>query len=162
MREDATITESVLEALSRASTDGPSESYSLGASDATDQRERELDELLSQVDGALPTDELQFDEAIVKENVDEILLMLIALREGAHGEQLISDVARFFGTELSPGTIYPSLHDLEEEDVLSMHAKVRTKEYSVADEEFVRSSLERSMIQHLAFGLLMYAYLSRY
>ncbi len=43
-----------------------------------------------------------------------------------------------------------------------MHAKVRTKEYSVADEEFVRSTLERSMIQHLAFGLLMYAYLSRY
>ncbi|MWV40503.1 MULTISPECIES: helix-turn-helix transcriptional regulator [Natrialba] len=162
MREDATTTETVLEELSRASTDGTSESNSLDASGATDQVEREFDELLSEVDGALPTDEVRFDDAIVKENVEEILLMLIAFREESHGEQLISDVARFFETELSPGTIYPSLHDLEEEDVLSMHAKVRTKEYSVADEEFVRSTLERSMIQHLAFGLLMYAYLSRY
>ncbi len=95
MREDATTTETVLEELSRASTDGTSESNSLDASGATDQVEREFDELLSEVDGALPTDEVRFDDAIVKENVEEILLMLIAFREESHGEQLISDVARF-------------------------------------------------------------------
>ena len=165
MREDTPHTESVLDALSRAATaDTQSESYdlSLGSTeDATRDVEREPDELMAQVNGALPTDEVQFDEAIIKENLDEILLMLIALHDETHGKELLSDLTHLFGAQLSPGTVYPSLHNLEEEDVLSMHAKVRTKEYSIADEEYVRGTVERTMVQHLAFGLLLYAFLPR-
>jgi PadR family transcriptional regulator, activator of gas vesicle formation len=40
-----------------------------------------------------------------------------------------------------------------------MHAKVRTKEYPVADTEYVRGAVERTMVQHLAFGLLLYEFL---
>ncbi|RQG94429.1 helix-turn-helix transcriptional regulator [Natrarchaeobius chitinivorans] len=163
MREDVTNTESVLENFSRTSTNGTSESNAPDASEgSTDAVERELGELMSQVDGALPTDEVEFDEDIVKENVDEILLMLIALRDGTHGEQLISDLSSFFGTQLSPGTIYPSLHELNEDEVLSMHARVRTKEYSIANEDYARSTIEDAMVQHLAFGLLLYAFLSQH
>lgn len=165
MREETPNTEAVLDQLSKAVTsDYQAESYdiSLGSTDdATRDVERELDELMAQVNSALPTDEVQFDEAIIKENLDEILLMLIALHEETHGKELLSDLTHLFGAQLSPGTVYPSLHNLEEEDVLSMHAKVRTKEYSIADEEYVRATVERAMLQHLAFGMLLYAFLPR-
>ncbi|QLK27542.1 PadR family transcriptional regulator [Natrinema zhouii] len=165
MREETPNTEAVLDQLSKAVTsDYQAESYdiSLGSTDdASRDVERELDELMAQVNSALPTDEVQFDEAIIKENLDEILLMLIALHEETHGKELLSDLTHLFGAQLSPGTVYPSLHNLEEEDVLSMHAKVRTKEYSIADEEYVRATVERAMLQHLAFGMLLYAFLPR-
>ncbi|WP_339105750.1 helix-turn-helix transcriptional regulator [Haloterrigena salinisoli] len=165
MREETPNTESVFDELSRAATaDSQSESYdiSLGTTaESAEDVERELDELMEQVNAALPTDDVQFDEALIKENLDEILLLLIALHEETHGKELLSDLTHLFGAQLSPGTVYPSLHDLEDEDVLSMHAKVRTKEYSIADEEFVRATVERTMVQHLAFGLLLYAFLPR-
>ena len=165
MREDTPNTESVFDELSKAATaDSQSESYdiSLGTTaESTADVERELDELMDQVNAALPTDDVQFDEALIKENLDEILLMLIALHEETHGKELLSDLTHLFGAQLSPGTVYPSLHNLEEEGVLSMHAKVRTKEYSIADEDVVRATVERTMVQHLAFGLLLYAFLPR-
>ncbi|MFC6719380.1 PadR family transcriptional regulator [Natrialbaceae archaeon GCM10025810] len=177
MREDPpdtkTTPSSILEELSRSAstgTTGPdrSEPYeiSLGSGTADERTraeavERELDELMERVNGALPTDEVAFDEAIVKENLDEILLMLIALHGETHGKELLSDLTHLFDAQLSPGTVYPCLHSLEEEGVLSMHAKVRTKEYSIADEGYVRGTVERAMVQHLAFGLLLYAFLPR-
>lgn len=164
MREERKQTRSVLDDLSRAATtDTEAESYgiTIGTSDTGRDVERELDELMDQVNSALPTDDVQFDEAIIKENLDEILLMLIALHGETHGKELLSDLTHLFGAQLSPGTVYPSLHTLEEEDVLSMHAKVRTKEYSIDDEEYVRATVERTMVQHLAFGLLLYAFLPR-
>ncbi|RQG92749.1 PadR family transcriptional regulator [Natrarchaeobius halalkaliphilus] len=164
MHEDAISTESVLEELSRAATDGTSESHSLDSADtSTDEGgiERELLGLLAEVTETIPAETTQFDEAIIKENLDEVLLMLITLHEETHGEELISDLARFFDTQLSPGTVYPLLHELKADDVLSMHAKVRTKEYSIADEEHVTAAIEESMIQHLTFGLLLYLFLTR-
>ncbi|MFC3960168.1 PadR family transcriptional regulator [Halovivax cerinus] len=140
----------------------PSYDISIGTvEDATDDIEADVDDLMDQVRGALPTDDVQFDEAIVKENLEEVLLMLISLHGETHGKQLLSDLSQFFGTQLSPGTVYPSLHGLEDEEVLSMHAKVRTKEYAIDDESAVRGRVERTMVQHLAFGLLLYAFLPR-
>ncbi|MFP8889709.1 helix-turn-helix transcriptional regulator [Natrialbaceae archaeon A-CW2] len=165
MRENPPNTKSVLEQFtSTAAANGQSEQYeiTIGASqDTTRDVERELDELMEQVNGALPTDDVQFDEAIIKENLDEILLMLISLHGETHGKELLSDLTHLFGAQLSPGTVYPSLHSLEDEDVLSMHAKVRTKEYAIDDEDFVRATVEQTMVQHLAFGLLLYAFLPR-
>lgn len=165
MREELPNTRSVLDDLSRAvSSDPQAESYSIsiGATEADgNDVEADLDELMAEVTSALPADDVQFDEAIIKENLDEILLMLISLHGEAHGKELLSDLTHLFGAQLSPGTVYPSLHSLEEEGVLSMHAKVRTKEYSIADDAVVRATVERTMVQHLAFGLLLYAFLPR-
>lgn len=165
MRENTNQPKSVLDELSRAATaPEQSESYDISIGTNSDDGydiERELDELMAQVNSSLPTDDVQFDEAIIKENLEEILLMLIALHGETHGKELLSDLTHLFGAQLSPGTVYPSLHNLEEQEVLSMHAKVRTKEYSIADEEFVRATVEQTMVQHLAFGLLLYAFLPR-
>ena len=162
MREEQRNTRSVLDDLSMSAGSDPqtdSHSISIGTIEANDTDiEAELEELMAQVVAALPTDDIQFDEAIIKENLEEILLMLISMHGEAHGKELLSDLTHLFGAQLSPGTVYPSLHRLEEEGVLSMHAKVRTKEYSIADEEVVRATVERTMLQHLAFGMLLYAF----
>ncbi|MFD1644109.1 PadR family transcriptional regulator [Haloarchaeobius litoreus] len=159
-------TSSVFSDLTAAATDDDSgEQYELtiGSAEKVDEKsvERELDEMLESVEDALPTDEAEFDEEIIKENLDEVLLMLISLRGETHGKELISDLTRLFGAQLSPGTVYPGLHKLEEDDVLHMHKKVRTKEYSIEDEREVRTSVERTMLQHLAFGYLLYSFLPR-
>lgn len=96
--------------------------------------------------------DFDFDDAVVKENLEAIILVLISVRGGAHGKRLISDLAELFGAQLSPGTVYPRLHELESAGVLSVHELVRTKEYTVADEERARELIERAMYQHLALG----------
>ncbi|WP_293031656.1 helix-turn-helix transcriptional regulator [Natronococcus sp.] len=124
--------------------------------------DHELDELLDQVTAALATDEVDLDESLVKDNLEELLLVLVSVHGSTHGKELLADLTEQFDAQLSPGTVYPCLHDLEEDGVLSMHAKVRTKEYSVVDEAYVRATLERTMTQHLAFGLLLDRFLSSY
>lgn len=117
--------------------------------------EEALDEALRQTPAG---DAFEFDESVVKQNLDEILLSLIALRcEGTHGKALIEDLANLFGADLSPGTVYPRLHDIENEDVLEMYELVRTKEYAVADETAAKDRIETAMHQHLCLGLFLSA-----
>lgn len=168
MYEESDNAQSVFNELTASATnseDGESNEVELliGSTPKADDKtvERELDEMLAAVRGQLPTDDVDFGEDIVKENLDEILLMLISLRGETHGKELISDLTRLFDAQLSPGTVYPSLHQLEEEEILKMHKKVRTKEYSIDDEREVRETVERTMVQHLAFGFLLYSFLPR-
>ncbi|RZH68178.1 PadR family transcriptional regulator [Natrinema altunense] len=165
MYENSPAVESVLDELTRRlladSQSEPSDPALESTEDAPKDIERQLDELVAQVHGAFPADDVQFDEAMIRDNLEELLLVLIALHGETHGKELISALTSLFETQLSPGTVYPTLHELEEADVLSMHAKVRTKEYSIADEAYVRATVEQTMVQHLAFGLLLYAVLPR-
>lgn len=163
MREDPT-TESVPDTLSTAdSADERSELFELLLESANQQRDVEADlaALIEQIDAILPTEDVAFSDAIIKENLDDILLVLITLHGEAHGKELLSDLSQQLGVQLSPGTVYPSLHHLEDEEILSMQTKVRTKEYSINDEEAVRSMIEETMLQHLAFGMFLYAVLPR-
>lgn len=100
-------------------------------------------------------DQLHVDDGLVKESLDELLVMLIALRtKDAHGKGIMGDLNRFFGTNLSPGTVYPALHDLEESGVLQVHELVQTKEYTVGDGAAARENLREAMRQHFAMGVL--------
>jgi len=119
--------------------------------------EADPEHVLSSVMETLTVEEsFTFDDEIVKQNLDEILIALIALRDGTHGKALIDDLSRLFDAELSPGTVYPRLHDIESDDVLSMHELVRTKEYSVDDEDAAREQIERAMYHHLTLGLFLH------
>lgn len=101
------------------------------------------------------TDQLDVDDGLVKQSLDELLVMLIALRTNdAHGKGIMGDVNRFFGTQLSPGTVYPTLHDLEERGLLEVHELVQTKEYFLRDEAAAREAVREAMRQHLAMGFL--------
>lgn len=104
-----------------------------------------------------PHTDFRFDEGLVKNNLDELLLLLIAVRsQETHGKALMEDLTEFFGARLSPGTVYPQLHELEEDGLLQKHEKVRTKEYRIADSEAVERTLQRTMWQHLATGYALY------
>jgi DNA-binding HxlR family transcriptional regulator len=96
---------------------------------------------------------LDFEEALVTESLDEVLLVLVGLgEEGTHGKGLMSDLETVFGADLSPGVVYPRLHELEEEGLLEVQELVRTKEYRIADGERVRERIEGAMRQHLALA----------
>lgn len=98
-------------------------------------------------------DTFQFEGELVKQSLDELLVVLIALSDGSvHGKGLMGDLADVFGVHLSPGTVYPKLHDLEEAGVLEMHELVRTKEYRIADADAARDIVERGFRQHFAIG----------
>ncbi|GAB7019607.1 helix-turn-helix transcriptional regulator [Halostagnicola sp. A-GB9-2] len=164
MREEPPDSMSLFAKLSRViATNKTSESHETPLNEPEEpvDVEHEFEELMAQVDDVLQTDGVHFEDAMIKENLDDILLMLISLHGETHGKELLSDLDSLFETELSPGTVYPRLHDLEDEEILSMHSKIRTKEYAIADDDHVRSSVEETMVQHLAFGLLLYAFLYR-
>lgn len=121
-----------------------------------------LEPVLGQVlDGLFDEEAERLDEAMIKENLDDILLLLIAGRESdRHGKALIGDLTTVFDAHLSPGTVYPRLHDLDERGTLDVKPLVRTKEYEIADEAAVVDRIESSMRQHLAMGMFLRAALS--
>jgi DNA-binding PadR family transcriptional regulator len=88
---------------------------------------------------------VSLNDRLVKAYLDEVLVVLISARGGACGQDLIQDLYRL-GCGLSPGTIYPHLHDLADEGVLDMHEQRRTKQFEVADHdevtELVRDAFE--------------------
>jgi hypothetical protein len=103
-----------------------------------------------------------FEESAVKENLDEILLLLVAHRTSdTHGKGLMGDLATLFDTHLSPGTVYPRLHELEEEGLLRVQELVRTKEYVVDDGDALTDQVEAAMEQHLVLGLFFRQALAR-
>ena len=105
-----------------------------------------------------PDRAFRFEEELVKNSLDELLLVLVALRDAeTHGKGLMEDLSQLFDARLSPGTVYPRLHELEEEDVLEMHELVRTKEYRIEDLEETRDRIEAAMTQHLALGFVFYS-----
>jgi hypothetical protein len=114
--------------------------------------------VLTSVTNTLFDDPFAFDESVVKGNLDEILLMLVALRDSdTHGKGLMEDLETVFDADLSPGTVYPRLHDLDDNDLLRVQELVRTKEYRIDDDEDARDRIEEAMRQHLALGFFFYA-----
>lgn len=161
-RGDALVSELAAKAVDGdAAHDGEIVVQTFGE-DVEDGAERKLEELSQTVVDALPVRGIHLKEELVKDNLEELLLLLIGLHGETHGKRLMTDVANLTDVQLSPGTLYPVLHDLESEGVLSMHKRVRTKAYEIAETEKAIAKLERSMIQHFTFGLLQYAFLSEY
>lgn len=99
-------------------------------------------------------DEVSCDR--VRSDLDELLLALVAVREGGtHGKGLIEGLDDLFGAELSPGTVYPHLHDLADDGVLTTHELVRCKEYRMDDAAGASERVAAAARQHLALGLFL-------
>ena len=114
-------------------------------------------DLLGDVSNALfPGEEVELDESVVKGNLDAVLLALVATQDhNTHGKGLMETLASAFGAEFSPGTVYPSLHDLEEEGCLETRELVRTKEYAVDDADLSREQVAAAARQHLLLGAFL-------
>jgi hypothetical protein len=122
-----------------------------------------ISEVVSEVESSLfGNDSFSFEETHVKSSLDELLLSLVALRNAdTHGKQLLDDLAQEFDTILSPGTVYPRLHELCDEDVLEQRELVKTKEYTLDDAEAAESSVAAAARQHLALGMILRAALEK-
>lgn len=72
-----------------------------------------------------------FIERFVKEYLDMIALALIASKPMC-GIEIIDVVHKNFNVLLSPGTIYPVLHELEERGLLEYEHKIKKKVYMPA------------------------------
>jgi DNA-binding PadR family transcriptional regulator len=101
-------------------------------------------------------EEFDFDEEMIKGSLDELLLVLVALRDqGTHGKGLMEDLTELFDAPLSPGTVYPRLHGMAEADLLEVHELVRTKEYHLDGAADARERVTSAMRQHLTLGLFL-------
>jgi hypothetical protein len=97
-----------------------------------------------------------FDEDLVTHQLDELLLALVGLCDSeTHGTGLMDSTEQAFGVQPSPGTVYPRLHEFEDEGVLMCHELVQTKQYSIADRDAAADYLRDAMIRHLAIGLFL-------
>ncbi|WP_178916884.1 helix-turn-helix transcriptional regulator [Natronomonas gomsonensis] len=115
-------------------------------------------ELVSDVESSVADSGFSFGESYVKTSLDELLLALVGLRTSdTHGKQLLDDLASEFDTVLSPGTVYPRLHGLCDGDVLEQRELVKTKEYTLADEDAARGQVAEAARQHLALGMVFHA-----
>jgi hypothetical protein len=124
------------------------------------------DDVAAALTAALETlfddEEFTFDESMVKANLEPILVTLVALQgQGTHGKALMGDLAELFGAQLSPGTVYPSLHQLDDDDVFEVYEMVRTKEYRLADDDAAYDLVAEAMYQHLAIGFFFQQALRR-
>ena len=118
-----------------------------------------VSEVVTEVEASLfGEDTFTFEETHVKSSLDELLLSLVALRDAdTHGKQLLDDLAQEFDTILSPGTVYPRLHELCEEDVLQQRELVKTKEYTLDDVDAAGGAVAEAARQHLALGMVLRA-----
>jgi DNA-binding PadR family transcriptional regulator len=97
----------------------------------------------------------RFDESYVKHDLEALVLSIIALDGPTHGKGVMNTLAEAFDNDLSSGTVYPSLHDLEEAGLLERHELVRTKQYAIADEERALARLRAAMEQHRELAALL-------
>ncbi|MGM0510290.1 MAG: response regulator [Thermoplasmatota archaeon] len=107
-----------------------------------------------------------FTKEGIKESVkdwclEEILLLLIMNRDGASGKDLMSDLNNIFGVELSSSIVYPRLHDLEEEGLLSINEHIRTKEYLIDDEQRANVRISKKLKQFFGIYSVLKLLLSR-
>ena len=82
-------------------------------------------------------------QRFVKDELESIVLAL-TLREPMCGTDIIKTIHSKFNVLLSPGTIYPLLHDLEKKGLLKCEYGVKTKTYKpmAGAEEKIRKMLE--------------------
>lgn len=146
---------SVESLLRRLRADATDDAPAIGRSDAETAGPEQA--VATAVRTLFPDTDFRFDEDVIKQNLEEVLVVLVALRDGeTHGKGLMGDVASLFDAQLSPGTVYPRLHELEEAGVLLVHEMVRTKEYRISDDAEARRRVEDAMRQHLALGLVFH------
>ncbi|MFT4883871.1 MAG: hypothetical protein ACI8U4_001384 [Natronomonas sp.] len=110
------------------------------------------------MEGLFDDRQFDFEDSQVKASLDELLMALVAIRSSdTHGKQLLDDLAGDFDTALSPGTVYPRLHDLCEGGPLERRELVKTKEYTLDDEVEASQAIANAARQHLTLGMIFRA-----
>ncbi|MGM0404792.1 MAG: response regulator [Thermoplasmatota archaeon] len=93
-----------------------------------------------------------FDQESLRDSIknwclEEILLLLIQIKQGATGKELMSMLNDTFIIDLSSSIVYPKLHDLEENGILTVQEHIRTKEYKIKDREEAKNKIVKKLTQ---------------
>ncbi|MFO7991199.1 MAG: response regulator [Thermoplasmata archaeon] len=116
-------------------------------------KDKDLDEVESEIINSI-------EELFTKEGIktaikdwclDELILLLIKSEDGATGKELMSGLKDLFGINLSSSIVYPRLHDLQDDGVLSINERIRSKEYVFKDEKKADEMINRKLKQ--LFGI---------
>ena len=95
---------------------------------------------------------------IVKDNLETILLALIQ-RKTMCGTEIIGNIHLKFHVLLSPGTIYPLLHSLDERGLIT--AKIYGKEKAYAPVDSAKTKIERLVDEQIQARKLLTHYLQQ-
>lgn len=113
---------------------------------------------ISTMDGWLEDDYLQdINDDLITNHLDEILILLVSIRGRACGKELLQDLRRIFGTDLSVGTVYPHLNSLADEDILEISQLPKRKVYCLKDREETVSKVENKADELFIFTLVLKA-----
>ncbi len=88
-----------------------------------------------------------FKNSIKNWCLEETLILLIDIKNGASGKELMSLLNETFLMDLSSSIVYPKLHDLEERGILEVYEHIRTKEYKIKDEEKAKKLVQDKIMQ---------------
>jgi DNA-binding PadR family transcriptional regulator len=96
--------------------------------------------------GPTPTGR-HLDRSFASEYLDELIIAILFRCGEANGMDIIREFTHLFGVQFSPGTVYPHLHSLEEDGVLTCRECVQTKEYRIDDTDSAREYIESTRAQ---------------
>lgn len=121
---------------------------------------RLTDDAVATMENWLDEDYLHtISDKVIIAYLDEILLLLIAVRGEACGKELLQDLRHLFGTDLSPGTVYPHLIDLADEDLLDATELAKRKVYRISDTEAVFNTVTPTVNRLVTFSVVLKALL---
>lgn len=148
MSTDSNIAEELREVLGRDDVDPKAEAD-------------RVDTVLADALGATAADELP--KPVVRTSLPAVVLALLEIRDGErHGKALLEDFERAFGHQFSPGTVYPVLHDLDDDGVLTLFERdTAEKNYEFEDSEAAYTRIEQRAEQHAALARFLHASLEQ-
>lgn len=80
-------------------------------------------------------------ESLVKKELKNLLVSML-LSSPMCGTDLVKILYQKFKVLISPGTLYPALHDLEKEGLLKYEYKIKNKVYSIKEKEQAEALLK--------------------
>ncbi len=86
--------------------------------------QRTVYEIAQNLFGATP-EQVDPNDKYVKNSLKELLIALILIGDEAHGKDLMGKISTSLDTSVSPGTLYPELHELHEEGVIEQQSWFR-------------------------------------
>ena len=93
---------------------------------------------------------------IARADLKSVLLALVAIHEPTSGKELLQDHLAAVSKQCSPGTLYPKLHDLEEEGYLERTDLCgREQRWMVANTEATEERLTQAAAQLTALAQLL-------
>lgn len=93
---------------------------------------------------SLPSNNYNIDDGLINEFVKrelKTIVLALVIREPMCGRDIQMEIYKKFSILLSPGTLYPLLHELEKKGLLECQVSIKTKIYSAANENEIRKIL---------------------